>query len=73
MGTQANLAGKDRLIVALDVPTIDEALDVVRRLDNVTFFKVGWQLFMSVPGWNVSFRRPVFWIDFDSTLSMPLM
>jgi len=47
VGTQANLAGKDRLIVALDVPTIDEALDVVRRLDNVTFFKVGWQLFMT--------------------------
>ena len=28
---------------------------------------------MSVPGWNVSFRSEVFWIDFDSTLSMPLM
>ena len=24
-------------------------------------------------GWNVSFSSDVFWIDFDSTLSMPLM
>jgi len=28
---------------------------------------------MSVPGWNVSLSSPVPWIDFDSTLSMPLM
>ena len=28
---------------------------------------------MSVPGWNVSLSSDVFWIDFDSTLSMPLM
>jgi orotidine-5'-phosphate decarboxylase len=42
-----NLPAKDRLIVALDVPTIGEALTVVKRLDNVSFFKVGWQLFMT--------------------------
>jgi orotidine-5'-phosphate decarboxylase len=41
------LSGKDRLIVALDVPTIQEALDAVRKLDNITFFKVGLQLFLT--------------------------
>jgi orotidine-5'-phosphate decarboxylase len=40
-------AGKDRLIVALDVPTVNEALRAVERLDNVTFFKVGLQLFLA--------------------------
>lgn len=42
-----NLKGKDRLIVALDVPTAKEALGLVERLDNVSFFKIGWQLFMT--------------------------
>jgi orotidine-5'-phosphate decarboxylase len=37
----------DRLIVALDVPTIQEATALVKTLDNVSFFKVGWQLFMT--------------------------
>ena len=41
------LTGRDRLIVALDVPSVDEALRVVERLDNVSFFKVGLQLFMT--------------------------
>jgi len=41
------LKGKDRLIVALDVPTVDEALRIVEQLNNVSFFKVGWQLFMT--------------------------
>jgi len=41
------LKGKDRLIVALDVPTVKEALALVRRLDNVSFFKIGLQLFMT--------------------------
>src|SRR5215210_6591283 len=39
--------GADRLIVALDVPTVDEALRAVDLLDNVSFFKVGLQLFMT--------------------------
>jgi orotidine-5'-phosphate decarboxylase len=43
----ADLTGKDRIIVALDVPTVDEALASVERLDNVSFFKVGLQLFMT--------------------------
>ena len=41
------LTGKDRLIVALDVPTVDEALQAVDRLDNVSFYKIGLQLFMT--------------------------
>ena len=37
--------GADRLIVALDVPAVDEALGAVEALTNVSFFKVGLQLF----------------------------
>jgi len=43
----ADLRGKDRVIVALDVPTVDEALASVERLDNISFFKIGLQLFMT--------------------------
>ena len=42
-----NLKGKDRLIVALDVATHEEAIDLVDRLDNVSFFKIGLRLFMA--------------------------
>jgi orotidine-5'-phosphate decarboxylase len=41
------LAGKDRLIVALDVPNQRQAMDLVHRLDNVSFFKIGLRLFMT--------------------------
>lgn len=41
------LTDKDRLIVALDVPTADEALALVDKLPNVSFFKLGWELFVS--------------------------
>jgi len=38
---------KDRLIVALDVPTIEEAKDIIRQLDGVvSFFKVGYWLYI---------------------------
>lgn len=37
----------DRLIVALDVPKVDDALRAVDALDNVTFFKIGLQLFLT--------------------------
>jgi orotidine-5'-phosphate decarboxylase len=43
----SDLTGKDRLIVALDVSTVDEALAIVEQLDNVSFFKVGLQLFIT--------------------------
>ena len=37
----------ERLIVALDVDSFDEAMDLVDRLaESVSFYKVGWQLFM---------------------------
>jgi orotidine-5'-phosphate decarboxylase len=36
---------RERLIVALDVPTVGEAEDMVRRLDSsVVFYKIGYQL-----------------------------
>lgn len=41
------MRGAERLIVALDVPTVTEALRVVEELDNVSFFKVGLQLFVT--------------------------
>jgi orotidine-5'-phosphate decarboxylase len=41
------LQASERLIVALDVPSIDDAIRVVDTLDNVSFFKVGWQLFIT--------------------------
>ena len=43
----ASLSGKDRLIVALDVPTHEEAFTLVEKLDNVSFFKVGLELFLA--------------------------
>jgi orotidine-5'-phosphate decarboxylase len=42
-----DLPAKDRLIVALDVPTMGQAIAVVERLDNVSFFKIGLRLFMA--------------------------
>jgi orotidine-5'-phosphate decarboxylase len=44
MTSPRQLRGADRLIVALDVPTVDAALRTIDQLDNVTFFKVGLQL-----------------------------
>ncbi len=43
---------EDRLIVALDLPSVDAARAIVRRLDNiVTFYKVGlWLIF--APGFE---------------------
>jgi len=41
----ANIAPKDRLIVALDLPGVAEAEAMVARLgDSVTFYKIGYQL-----------------------------
>ena len=42
-----SMTGRDRLIVALDVPTVVDALRIVEQLHNVTFFKVGLQLFIT--------------------------
>jgi len=39
---------KDRIIMALDVPTKEKALELVDELEgNVSFFKVGYQLFVA--------------------------
>lgn len=42
-----NQKGKDRLIVALDVPTHKQAFELVACLDNVSFFKVGLELLLA--------------------------
>ena len=43
-----SIPNKDRLIVALDVPTAEQALDMVETLgDSVSFYKIGLELFMS--------------------------
>lgn len=42
------IAPQDRLILALDVPTREDALDVVKKLEgSVRFFKIGLQLFLA--------------------------
>ena len=41
------LTGADRLIVALDVSTHDEAVSLVDRLPQVSFFKIGLRLFLA--------------------------
>ena len=58
--------GKDSLIVALDVPTIKEALEAVEDLgDAVSFFKVGLQLFMTgeLPKLLFALRQKAVFVD----------
>ena len=61
----SNLTGKDRLIVALDVSSVDEALSIVEQLDNVSFFKVGLQLFLTggLPTLLQSLRNKQVFVD----------
>jgi orotidine-5'-phosphate decarboxylase len=47
MTTLNSPQGAERLIVALDVPGVDAALKAVDELDNVSFFKIGLQLFLT--------------------------
>ena len=49
MGIQGEqfMEGKDRLIVALDVQSHEAATSLVEKLDNVNFFKIGWELFLT--------------------------
>ena len=43
-----NIPNNERLIVALDVPTVAEAKQLVEQLgDSVVFYKIGLELFMS--------------------------
>jgi orotidine-5'-phosphate decarboxylase len=46
-----------RLIVALDYPTWEQAAELVDKLDNVTFFKVGLEMFLSSRGEAVTELR----------------
>src|SRR5882762_1215313 len=59
------LRGQDRLIVALDVPTVEEALRLVDTLSNVSFFKIGLQLFMTggLPTLLQSLRQKQVFVD----------
>src|SRR3954451_16093181 len=42
---QADIVPRDRLIVALDVPSLSAAESTIARLgDSVTFYKIGYQL-----------------------------
>lgn len=43
----ANLSPAERIIVPLDVPTVDAAVELIERLPQVTFWKVGLELFVS--------------------------
>lgn len=46
--SQKCIPPRERLILALDVPTVDEAKAIVRSLgDSVLFYKLGLQLFMA--------------------------
>src|SRR5437867_8401097 len=46
--SRESLKSCDRLIVALDVDTREEAFRIVEELDGlVSFFKIGYQLFLS--------------------------
>jgi orotidine-5'-phosphate decarboxylase len=69
MTSAGQMRGADRLIVALDVPTVAEALRAVKDLDNVSFFKVGLQLFMTggLPALLESLRDKRVFVD----LKMP--
>jgi len=58
MHTPTEISARERLIVALDVDTLDEALQIVGTLgEDVGFYKVGLQLFMA--GGLSSVRRLV--------------
>ena len=53
----ANLEAADRLIVALDCPTIEQARSLVADLGPaVTFYKIGWRLFLTA---GMSFVKEV--------------
>ena len=44
----SDIAARDRLMVALDMPRVEEARDLIARLgDAVSFYKIGLELVMS--------------------------
>lgn len=51
---RSNLVAQERLIVALDVPSMQDAVGLVRDLDGlVTFFKIGTELLLSGEAGNL--------------------
>ena len=53
-------AMEDRLLVALDVPSIDQARALVERIgDAVRFYKVGYWLLYS-PGADLAAKPPLY-------------
>lgn len=48
---------KDRIIVPLDVPDLEEAIALVNKLPQVTFWKVGLELFVSAGADILQFLR----------------
>jgi len=68
---------KERLIVALDVPTVEEAKGLVRQLDGlVSFFKIGLELQLAAGGdfvrWLIQQGKKVFldykYFDVEETI-----
>ena len=52
--SEKNIPVEDRLIFALDYPSVDEAMSIVETLGNsVTFYKVGLELFMTGGGFDL--------------------
>ena len=48
MNTVVSINARDRLIFALDVASVEEARELVRKLDgSVSFFKIGMELYVS--------------------------
>ncbi len=48
MANSRSIPRRDRLIVALDVPSVNDARALVAKLgDEVAFYKLGLELFMS--------------------------
>lgn len=48
MNTAVSINARDRLIFALDVASVEEARELVRKLDgSVSFFKIGMELYVS--------------------------
>src|SRR5687768_18566150 len=80
MGAQLmDLPARERLIVALDVPSVEAARDLVRKLgDDVSFYKVGMQLQFAAGGLDyvrelLGERKKVFldakWFDIGETIA----
>lgn len=49
---------KDRMIIALDFPTMEAAKELVEKIgDGATFYKVGLELFLNSKGEMIEYLR----------------